>query len=315
MLEGSSHHILNLKEINKKRISNYDVENFSPVIEKLEEYVSQSNEDQKMFSRPSGIKNEDNYNKMQLKDSVISKILYNLDSKDNNNNKTLIIKPKSSLKLKNHVPKPKKSLKVLPNQNLLNLMKNISPNKKKAISFNLLPQDKKNSNKNIIESKKRNNLLQKNKRRTIAVFNSKERNSRFSNSYNIINIEDFSNFQRRLNLKKKTFKERTNLKVDKTYIQTHETFETNQKLMNNFTKSKKKQLEISFDNNSDEFRFSFLIKRNKIQFVRRSDLKNIRTNNDNKGSVIKSIFGDPNIKKEQNLLFRIKIYAFIESVA
>ena len=130
MLEGSSHHIFNLKEINKKRISNYDVENFSPVIEKLEEYVSQSNEDQKMFSRPSGIKNEDNYIKMQLKDSVISKILYNLDSKDNNN-KTLIIKPKSSLKLKNHVPKPKKSLKVLPNQNLLNLMKNISPNKKK----------------------------------------------------------------------------------------------------------------------------------------------------------------------------------------
>ena len=317
MLEGSSHHIFNLKEINKKRISNYDEENFSPVMEKLEEYVSQSNEDQKMFSRQSGIKNEDNYNRTQLKDSVISKILYNLDSKDNKN-KTLIIKPKSLFKLKNQVPKPKKSLKVLPNHNLLNIIKNISPNKKKAslnitddnpdILFNLLSPHKNNS-------KKSNNLLFKNKRKTIAFSNSKKRISRFSNSYNIINPEEFSNFQSGLALKKKTFKERTNFKVDKTYIQNHETIQTNQKFMNNFTKPKKKQSELSFDNNSDEFRFSSLIKKNKIQLFRGFNLKNSRLNNENKGSVIRSIFKDPNIKKKQSLLYKIKIYAFIQSIA
>ena len=137
MLEGSSHHILNLKDNNNKRISNYDVENFSPVLEKLEEYGSQSNEEPKIFSKQSGIKIEENNNnnKAQLKDSVISNILLNLDSKDNKN-KTLIIKPKSLFKLKNQkVPTPKKSLKESSNYNMFNLIRNVSPEKKP--SFNM----------------------------------------------------------------------------------------------------------------------------------------------------------------------------------
>ena len=324
MLEGSSHHILNLKDNNYKRINNYDVENFSPVLEKSEEYGSQSNVEPKISSKQSGIKIEDNNNKTQLKDSVISKILFNLDSKDNKN-KTLIINPRSLFKFKNHkVPTPKKSLKESSNYNMLNLIRNVSPEKKPSfnmtkihdISFNYITPYKKPSHFNIKDLKKGNNLFFKNKRKTIAVSIPKKITTRFLNENNISNLEETKTYQRVLNMKIKTFKERTNYKVDnKTFIQSSGRIETNQKLMNNFIKLKRKQSELSNDNSKiDEFRFSSLIKRNKIQLVRRADYKNLKYTNEKRGTVMQTILDDPNIKKKEGLLAKIKIYSFIQSV-
>ena len=152
MLEGSSHHnMLNSKDINKGRNSNFDVENFAPVIEKLEEYSSQSNEEQKMFSKQSGIKNEDFIfnNKAQLKDSVISKILFNLDDKENKGNKTLIIKSKSVFNsFQKKELKPRKSLKYFSKKNILfNIVKKPSTNG--IPPFNLI-KPKVNSSLNLI---------------------------------------------------------------------------------------------------------------------------------------------------------------------
>ena len=326
MLEGSSHHILNLKDNNNKRISNYDVENFSPVLEKLEEYGSQSNEEPKIFSKQSGIKIEENNNnnKAQLKDSVISNILLNLDSKDNKN-KTLIIKPKSLFKLKNQkVPTPKKSLKESSNYNMFNLIRNVSPEKKPSfnmaktqdISFNYITPNKKISHFNIKDLKKGNILLYKNKRKTIAVSIPKKITTRFLNENNVANFEETKSFQRVLNMKIKTFKEIANYKVDnKTFIQSSGRIETNQKLMNNCYKPKRKQSELSNDNSKiDEFRFSSLIKRNKIQLVRGTSYKNLKYTNVRKGAVMQTILDDPNIKKKEGLLEKIKIYSFIQSV-
>ena len=307
MLDGSSHHqILNFKDKNKNNIDDGD---FSPVLEKPEEYGSQSNEEQKIFS---GIKNEEN-NKAQLKDSVISKILLNLDSKENNKNKTQIIKPKASLA--KQIPKPKKSLKGLPSEkNIFNIInKKLFPSKK--TSFNLT---KKNSNIsfNLINSPKKsfnaNRSILKNKRRTIVVSTKKRSSQVLDNINSQQNIEDMSGFRRALNSKKKTYKERPNFKVDRNSNVT-ETFETNQKL----TKPKTKQTGISLDFSraSDDFRFSSLIKKNKIKLVKGTVLKNDKSNQEKKTTFIQRVLNDPNIKKKEDLLTIIKKYSFIQSMA
>ena len=91
---SSSHHILNIKDNNDNNLSKDEL---PPVIERLEEYVSQNNDDQKMFCRASAIlKKEDNI-KEALKDSIISQILINLECNDNNNKRRTSVSKNKSL--------------------------------------------------------------------------------------------------------------------------------------------------------------------------------------------------------------------------
>jgi hypothetical protein len=152
--------------------------------------------------------------------------------------------------------------------------------------------------------------------KTIAVSIPKKITTRFLNENNVANFEETKSFQRVLNMKIKTFKEIANYKVDnKTFIQSSGRIETNQKLMNNLIKLKRKQSELSNDNSKiDDFRFSSLIKRNKIQLVRGASYKNLKYTNEKRGTVMQTILDDPNIKKKEGLLEKIKIYSFIQSV-
>ena len=103
---------------------------------KVEEYNSQSNEEQKIFSRQSGIRIEDNINRTHLKDSVISKILYNLDDKDIIKNKTLIIKPTPLLnQFQRKNLHSRQSLKEIPSTKTNNIKKD-SPRKTASIIRN-----------------------------------------------------------------------------------------------------------------------------------------------------------------------------------
>ena len=139
MLEGSSHNILNSQE--SKKNYNYKKhylcnDDIFPVIEKMEEYICQSNiEDQKMFSRGSNIK-EDNNKESQIKDSIISKILYFWENNNNNSNtntnkvnKVPISKQKSYMPSSNFL-KPKKSIIKLPSTKMFYKINNFDINKK-----------------------------------------------------------------------------------------------------------------------------------------------------------------------------------------
>ena len=196
MLEASSHYNLNYQDF-KKDQNKKDIVNFSPVLEKLEEYTCQSIEEQKLQTKQSGTK-ENNY-KSTLKDSVISTILQGLDNKNNLNNKninnknnisnitnlnrTLIVNKKKSLfnypnKIQNFIPK--KSLKQLPStKKLLNLIEK-TKTKKKA-SFNIIKSNNKTSlpkipqNMNVNFSRKDNNIPIKSKRKTIAILCQKKK--------------------------------------------------------------------------------------------------------------------------------------------
>ena len=323
MLEGSSHHhMLNLKDTNKTRNSNFD-ENFSPVIEKLEENSSQSNEEQKMFSKQSGIKNDDFIfnNKTQLKDSVISKILFNLDNKENKGNKTLILKSKSLLNsFSKNALKPKKSLKNLSRRNnLFSILEKPSINeippfnliKPKASSpFNLISPHKRNNNK------KESILMVKSKRKTVAFPGMKKRSSHFLNNIiQINNLARISDFQQPKDIRKKTtYNDKAKYRIERNSCL--QTTETNQKLLHNYTNPTKKQSGVTLENSrlSEDFRFSSLIKKNKIQMVRGLSLKNSRRNLQNNANYIESILNDPNIRKKDVLLKRIKIYSFIQSL-
>jgi hypothetical protein len=288
MLEGSSHHhMLNLKDINKTRNSNFDVENFSPVIEKLEEYSSQSNEEQKMFSKQSGIKNDDFIfnNKTQLKDSVISKILLNLDNKENKGNKTLILKSKSLFgSIPKNALKPKKSLKHFSRRNnVFSIVKKTSANE--IPPFNLI-KPKANSPFNIISPHKRNInkkesiLMTKSKRKTVAFPGIKKRSSHFLNNIiQINNLARISDFQRPLDIRKKTtYNDKAKFRIER--YSCLQTTETNQKLLHNYTNPTKKQSGVTLENSrlSEDFRFSSLIKKNKIQMVKGLSLKNSKKN-------------------------------------
>ena len=89
MLEGSGQHMLNFNELKKRRTSK-DLVNFSPVLEKIEEYESMEEKGQ---NKQSDIKEDGTNNKEILKDSVISSILHGLDDK-NIPNKSVIVKKK-----------------------------------------------------------------------------------------------------------------------------------------------------------------------------------------------------------------------------
>ena len=313
MVEGSSHHILNLKEIVKNDNNKFNIENFSPVIERIEEYASQSNEEQKAFSRQSCIKEEDN--KAQLKDSVISQILDNLDEKENKKNKppptntkSLFNQPKSTNL------KQKKCLKKRDNTN------NPINKQKKKISFNIgnkKPEISINFKSDLINSINNNkeeiNIIRKNKRKTIATLIHPKRSSQILQSIEN-DMELSQNFQRLNNTKKKTCKENTSIKENNLfYIQPMESVETNQKLI----KSKLKQTGVTLDNSrmTEDFHISSIIKNNKIQLAKRNSFKNLKLNASKEYIYMKSLLSDPNIKKNENLLKKLKFYSFLQSVS
>ena len=335
MLEASSHYNLNYQDF-KKDQNKKDIVNFSPVLEKLEEYTCQSIEEQKLQTKQSGTK-ENNY-KPTLKDSVISTILQGLDNKNNLNNKninnknnisnitnlnrSLIVNKKKSLfnypnKIQNFIPK--KSLKQLPStKKLLNLIEKTVP--KKKASFNIFNSNNKTSlpkipqNMNVNFSRKDNNISTK--RKTIAILYQKKRSSQ---TLNLLpnKFREFINIKRNKEYKK-TLKEKNRYRVVENLNNNYPTYitvETNQKLINNANKPSKKQSGLSISRMSDDFRFSSLIKKNKIQIVKGFSFKSKLNNNVKKITYIQSMLDDPNIKEKEDLIERIKIYAFIQSVS
>ena len=212
MLEGSSHHLFNLKDIKKNRNSIYNnLENFSPVLEKIEENVSENNEDQKILSKQSGIKYEENTNnKTHLKDSVISNILSHLDNKEKKN-RTIIIKRRSIMKpFKRNTGKQPSAMTTPSINNLFNIIKkNATPTKKTSFKLNK-PKFLNITNKNQFNFNKKEDLVfAKYKRRTIAIPNQglKRRSSQLLvPDY----IEKFKNFNRPKDIKKKTYKKSKN---------------------------------------------------------------------------------------------------------
>ena len=316
MLEGSSHHLFNLKDIKKNRNSIYNnLENFSPVLEKIEENVSENNEDQKVLSKQSGIKYEENTNnKTHLKDSVISNILSHLDNKEKKN-RTIIVKRRSILKPFKRNTGKQPSAMTTPNiNNLFNIIKkNPTPTKKTSFKLNK-PKFLNITNKNQFNFNKKEDLVfAKYKRRTIAIPNQglKRRSSQLLvPDY----IEKFRNFNRPIDIKKKTYKENKN-NNNNSFIQTIESTDTNQKLMNNFIRPSYKQ-SGTFDNSrmSDDFRFSFLLKKNKIHFLRNFSFKNSKIVNDKKVTTIQELMNERNIKKKEKLIKKVKKYSFIQSI-
>ena len=132
---------------------------------KVEEYNSQSNEEQKIFSRQSGIRIEDNINRTHLKDSVISKILYNLDDKDIIKNKTLIIKPTPLLnQFQRKNLHSRQSLKEIPSTKTNNIKKD-SPRKTASIIRNKPKLPLSSSSTKINFNKKENDKAVRNKRK------------------------------------------------------------------------------------------------------------------------------------------------------
>ena len=315
MLEGSSYHqILNLKEIDESAHLKYKIENFSPVIERLEEYDNQSNEEQKGFSRQSGIKEED-INKAQLKDSVISQILINLDGLEKRKSKTLIIKQKSLFNQpKSMVPKPKKCLKT--KETINNHINNMD---KKKISFNIpnLKSDFSVSNNiNVLYNKKENikeniTIMRKPKRKTISILRLPKRASQLLKKCS--NASDL--FQQDKNPKnaRRTCKEKTIKANNNSYIQSIENIETNQKL----NKTRIRHSPNTLDNSriSDDFRISSIIKQNKIQLVKGNNSKNLKLITRKEFQYIQSLLNDPIIIKNENLLKKLKFFSFIQSVS
>ena len=319
MLEGSSHQLFNIKDLNKKKSINYNIEKISPVIEKVEEYNSQSNEEQKIFIRQSLIRCEDNINRTHLKDSVISKILYNLNDKDIIKNKTLIIRPTPLLnQFQRNSLNPKKSLKgIINSKNLFNQIKKATPIKRNS-NIKAKPKSSlSSSNHKINFNKKENDKNIKAKRKTVAFLGLgiKKRSSHLLN-HSPNSLENLKQFKRPLEIKKKTYKEKSNNNPNNNSIlQTIESMETNKKL-NNLIKSNFKHSGITIDNSrqSDEFRFSFLIKKNKMHVAKNISFKNTKLNNIKKGTFIQNFMNESNIQEKENLLKKVKIYAFIQSI-
>ena len=329
MLEGSSsHHVLNYKDsIDNNLIK--DV--LPPVIERLEEYISQNNDDQKMFSRTGSIIKKEDTNKETLKDSIISKILINLDSNDNKiRNRTSICKTKSLFN--NNIQKTmennqkKKSVVAIPNSKhlfnkLSKLEKKMEKEKKKESTFKVVKPKKKISS-NLILSNKSSNLnnksdvsILKNKRKTIAILSPRKRTSQVLNNLHNNDKKDLekSNFI----VKKKTFKDKPNLQAENNHhVPTITSIESNKKFINNIVNPRTKYSGISIDNSrlSDEMDFSDLIKQNKIQLVRGLTFKQKLNNNDKKLSYIEKMLKDPNLMSKGKLYEKIKVYSFIQSV-
>ena len=287
MLEGSSHHMLNYNDIKKERKSK-DLINFSPVLENIEEYESA---EEKGLNKQSNSKEEIKNNKEILKDSVITSILDGLDNKNNAHNKSLVIKPKSLFNKQKTRNLPKKSLKQLSSaKKLLDIIGESKETEKKKISFNIVqpsPLSKIHAN---IKSKKDNAIL-RNKRKTVALFYQKSTNQALNLSGNYNDVENVKNTLRGNYLTYGT--------------------DTNQKLL---AKPNKKYSGLSLSRVSDDLRFTSLIKKNKIQLVKGFVLKSKSKNNEKKINFIKTLLDDPKIKERENLIKRIKIYSFIQSI-
>ena len=290
MLEGRGQHMINYNELKKGRTSK-DIVNFSPVLEKIEEYESMEEKGQ---NKQSDIKEDGTNNKEILKDSVISSILHGLDDK-NTPNKSSILKKKSLFHSQKSRRLPKKSLKQLPStKKLLDIIgTETKKEEKKKITFNIVqpsPIKKIHANINTIKSKKDNAIL-KNKRKTVALFYQKRPSQGLNLSTQTNDIENYKNTIRG-------------------NYQTNGT-EANQKLLG---KPQKKYSVESISRVSDDMRFSSLIKKNKIQLVKGFSFKSKLNNNVKKISYLQSLLDDPKIKEKEDLIKRIKIYAFIQSV-
>ena len=266
MSEEHIHLKLNLKGINNNINNNYNIQIFSPVKERQEEYSSQSNEGEKKFSRQSGIKDEEIFvnNNSKLKDkspkdNIISKNLFNLD-KENGKNKTLIIRPKNLLnQFKIKITKKKLSVNQKNSFNKIKknpLVKTPSFTKlQSSTSLKAISSFKNKFNLNKTE----NELNNKKKTKTI---------KRTSQPLNVIPAymkDNFKVIKSPLLINKRTIKERNDFNINNnSFLQTVESIETNQKLINNLVKTYHKSGTFDNSRTSDEFRFSFLIK--KINF-------------------------------------------------
>jgi len=337
MIEGSSssHHILNIKgHIDDD--NNLNKDELPPVIERLEEYISQNNDDQKMFCRASAILKKDDNNKEALKDSIISQILINLDYDNEKNKRRTSVSKNKSLFNNNQKPlesQKKKSVVQLPSRKKLfnklkNFEKNIEKNEKKEkkeIAFKIVkPRVKKstdsNSNFRNKNSKSNSNLnnkkdisILKTKRKTIAIFSPKKGSSRALNNFPNLDKKDGTFIT-----KKATFKEKSNLQQDNNHhIPAITSIESNKKFVNNITNPKLKYSGITIDNSkmSDEMGFSDLIKQNKIQLVRGLTFKAKLNNKDEKLSYFERMLKNPSLMSKGKLYEKIKVYSFIQSVA
>ena len=65
---------------------------------------------------------------------------------------------------------------------------------------------------------------------------------------------------------------------------------------------------------SDEFRFSFLIKKNKIHSLGNLSLKNSKLNSDIRESVIQKYMNESSFKDKDTLIQKVKIYSLIQSI-
>jgi len=326
MIEGSSsHHVLSYKDSNENNLSKDEL---PPVVERLEEYISQNNDDQKMFSRTSAIIKKDDTNKETMKDSIISQILINLDSNDNKSrHRTSICKTKS---LFNNIPKTleknqkKKSVVELPStKNLINKLSKLErkkeKEKKKETSFKVIKPKPKISNHLNTQNKtsnlnnKKDVSILKTKRKTIAVL-SQKKSQVLNNLYNMDKKDlEKSSFI----LKKKTFKEKSNLQGDNNHhLPAITSIESNKKFISNITNPRQKPSRKSLDNSriSDDMGFSDLIKQNKIQLVRGLTFKQKLNNKDGKLSYIEKMLKDPSQLSKGKLYEKIKVYSFIQSV-
>ena len=291
MLEGSSHHTLNYNDIEKERKSK-DIINFSPVLEKIEEYESV---EEKGLNKQNNSKEEIKNNKEILKDSVITSILDGLENNNNAHNKSLVIKPKSLFNNQNNQKRrnlPKKSLKQFPSaKKLLDIIGESTKTEKKKITFNIVQPTTSLSKIHANIKSKKDNAINKNKRKTVALFYQKSTKQALNLSGNYNDGENI----------------KTTLRGN--YI-TYGT-DTNQKLL---AKPNKKYSGLSLSRVSDDLRFSSLIKKNKIQLVKGFVFKSKSKNNEKKINFIRTLLDDPKIKEREDLIKRIKIYSFIQSV-
>ena len=328
MIEGSSsHHVLSYKD---SKDNNLSKDELPPIMERLEEYISQNNDDQKMFSRTSAIIKKDDTNKETLKDSIISQILINLDSNDNKSwHRTSICKTKS---LFNNIQKTlennqkKKSVIELPSsKNLFNKLRKLEKKKekekkKKESLFKVVKPKSKISgnfnsqNKNFNFNNKTEISILKTKRKTIAVLSPKK-SQVLKNFYNMDKKDlEKSTFI----IKKNTFKEKINMNGDNNnnHVPAITSIESNKKFISNITNPRQKQSGLTIDSRgSDEMGFSDLIKKNKIQLVRGLTFKQKLNNKDKKLSYIERMLKDPNLLSKGKLYEKIKVYSFIQSVA
>ena len=189
----------------------------------------------------------------------------------------------------------KKSLKNLPSAKaLLDIIGNdTQETEKKKITFNIVQPNSKNkihANINTNKSKKEN-PISKYKRKTVTIFYQKRPSRSLNLSSHINDGESAKNT------------------IGGNY-QTSGT-ETNQKLL---SKPNKKYSVESVSRVSDDMRFSSLIKKNKIQRVKGFSFKSKLNNHVKKISYLQTLLDDPKIKEKEDLIKRIKIYAFIQSV-